>query len=180
MNEGILNINIRTGDTDVVVLAINCLTKISQIEKLYVHFGTGKNFRVIDAISLSKGIGLMISKILPLFHSFTGCDTVSSFAGKGKKTAWSVMKTYSFFAEALERLTENPNSYKDPEILSVIERYCILLYDRTSSLESVNDARRKLFPSKAGLENIPPTQDALIEHLKRALYQGIGMYYFFH
>ena len=104
---------------------------------------------------IAQGIGLMFSK---------------------KKTAWSVMKTYSFFAEALETLTENPNSYKDPEILSVIERFCVLLYDRTSSLKSVNDARRKLFPSKAGLENIPPTQGALIEHLKRALYQGIGMH----
>ena len=26
---------------------------------------------------------------LPAFHAFTGCDTVSSFGGKGKRSAWN-------------------------------------------------------------------------------------------
>ena len=29
---------------------------------------------------------------LTLWHALTGCDTVSSFKGKGKKTAWKVLR----------------------------------------------------------------------------------------
>ena len=29
-----------------------------------------------------------------IFHSLTGCDTVSAFCGRGKKTAWNTWKVY--------------------------------------------------------------------------------------
>ena len=29
-----------------------------------------------------------------MFHAFTGCDTVSSFAGKGKKSFFEALKAY--------------------------------------------------------------------------------------
>ena len=29
---------------------------------------------------------------LPFVHAFSGCDTVSSFAGRGKKTVWEIWK----------------------------------------------------------------------------------------
>ena len=29
-----------------------------------------------------------------MFHAFTGCDTVSSFDGRGKKTAWDTWMTF--------------------------------------------------------------------------------------
>ena len=28
---------------------------------------------------------------LPFFHALTGCDTVSAFHGKGKRTAWEIV-----------------------------------------------------------------------------------------
>lgn len=54
-----------------------------------------------------------------------------------------------------------------------IERFIVLLYSRTSDQDKVNEARKQLF-SQGGraIENIPPTQAALLEHLKRATYQG--------
>ena len=49
----------------------------------------------------------------------------------------------------------------------------ILMYDRTSELEGVNECRRYLFTKKnRSSENLPPTLDSLIQHLKRATYQG--------
>ena len=49
----------------------------------------------------------------------------------------------------------------------------MLLYDRTSDHVSNNDAARKqLFTQKSrSLENLPPTQPALVQHIKRASYQ---------
>ena len=56
--------------------------------------------------------------------------------------------------------------------LEVIESFVVLVYSRTSDLSRANDARKQLFAQKSrSLENIPPTQAALVQHLKRACYQ---------
>ena len=38
---------------------------------------------------------------------------------------------------------------------------------------NVNEARKKLFASERQIENIPSKQNALIQHTKKAIYQGI-------
>ena len=49
----------------------------------------------------------------------------------------------------------------------------ILLYDRTSSEEDVNVARKQLFAQKGRpMNGLPPTKAALKEHTKRAAYQA--------
>jgi len=50
-----------------------------------IHFGTGKSSRLIAVHDFSNSLGPDKCKALPVFHCFTGCDTVSSFANKGKK-----------------------------------------------------------------------------------------------
>ena len=50
----------------------------------------------------------------------------------------------------------------------------VLLYDRTSDIMNVNDSRKYLFTQKSrSLENLPPTQEVLKQHIKRARYQSI-------
>ena len=57
--------------------------------------------------------------------------------------------------------------------MAVIERFVVLLYDRTSAIVEVNQATKDLFSKKArNLENIPPTRAALEQHTMRALFQG--------
>ena len=54
-----------------------------------------------------------------------------------------------------------------------MERLTIILYDKTSTLSSVNDARKKLFcEANRAMERLPPTQDALLQHIKRTIYQA--------
>jgi hypothetical protein len=46
-----------------------------------------------------------------------------------------------------------------------LERFTFVLYDKTSELESVNEARRELFcQNNKTMEYIPPTQDSLLQH----------------
>lgn len=65
---------------------------------------------------------------------------------------------------------------KEPEVdetlVATLERFVVLMYQRTSELSKVDMARQKMFPkhSKA-LENIPPTAAALRQHILRAAYQ---------
>src|SRR5437867_3632800 len=58
------------------------------------------------------------------------------------------------------------------DVLSCIERFVILLYDRTSTSTDINKARKKLLANKNNVQLIPPTKAALEQHVKRATYQG--------
>ena len=55
--------------------------------------------------------------------------------------------------------------------MHVIERFVILLYDRTSKCKDVNKARKKLFAKKSSVQNIPPTYTALEQHVKSSALQ---------
>ena len=83
---------IRTVDTDVVVLAVFAITYLPAGCELWLAFGTGKSFRYMAANQIAVSRGPEVSSALPIFHALTCCDTVSSFAGHGKKTAWSTWK----------------------------------------------------------------------------------------
>ena len=57
--------------------------------------------------------------------------------------------------------------------MSTIERFVVLMCDRTSSRESVDEARQELFTHKGrAIELIPPTSAALFQHVKRAVFQA--------
>ena len=107
-----------------------------------------------------------------MFHALTGCDTVSSFSGRGKEAARDVWNVFPGLTPVLKVMLMLPEDIEDT-CLDVIERFVILLYDRTSSLSKVNEFRQELFSKKArSFENIPPTKASLRKHVKRAVFQG--------
>ena len=58
-------------------------------------------------------------------------------------------------------------------MMSVLERFVVLLYDQTSDQGGVNDARKQLFTQKSlSMENIPQTMGSLVQHIKCASYQA--------
>ena len=106
---------------------------------------------------------------LPFWFSFTGCDTVSQFSGRGKKTAWKMRGSVSQVTETFAWLSSGgPLTASD---LQVLERYVVLMYDRTCPVVTVNECQ--VFTQLGRMiENCPPTQDALIQHTKRAMLQS--------
>ena len=57
--------------------------------------------------------------------------------------------------------------------IDLIERFVVLLYDRVGSTSSVNHARHWLFTKKGRpIDNCPPTADALLQHIRRAILQS--------
>ena len=57
--------------------------------------------------------------------------------------------------------------------MEMIELFVVTLYSRTFNTKSVNEARIILFAQESRqIDNIPPTKHALIEHVKRAIYQA--------
>ena len=109
---------------------------------------------------------------LPIFHALTGCDTVSSFASRRKKTTWEFWKVFPGVTDAFEELLRMPSDVSE-ESMSLLERFVVLMYDRASDIREVNDTRKQLFAHKSrALDNIPSTQAALQQHIKRASLQA--------
>ena len=80
-----------------------------------------------------------------MFHALTGCDTLSFFGGRGKKTAWDTWMAFLELTPLLRSLKSSPSKIAD-DFIDVIEtRFC--QYDRTSSLTKVDDVLKKVTES---------------------------------
>ena len=164
-------IMIRTVDTDVFVLAVSQMERIPERE-VWLAFGTGRQFKYYPIHKIALSLGPQKSRALPVFHAITGCDTVSFFCGKWKKSAWDTWSVLSEVTNAFLEIAAAPSSLSD-NCLRIIERFVVVMYDRGSELHSVDEARQHLFCKHArGLDRIPPTSAALKQHVLRASYQG--------
>jgi hypothetical protein len=102
---------IKTVDTDVVVLCVSFFTRLS-CQQLWVAFGVGKHFRYIPIHELVHALGPLKSLALAFFHAFTGCDTVSAFVGRGKKTCWEIWKKYPEVTDTFMHLFLTPGFFQ--------------------------------------------------------------------
>lgn len=168
--KGYRRILIRSVDTDVVVLAIATFHALS-VDELWIAFGVKKHYRFIAVHTIANRLGREKAKALPFFHAVTGCDTSSSFSSVGKKTAWDTWTAFPEITETFISLSSMPLSISD-ENMNKLQRFVILLYDRTSQCTQVNQSRKLLFAKGRQLDRIPPTEAALSEHVKRATYQA--------
>ena len=100
-----------------------------------------------------KSVMLLVSFNLSHSPYFTVLlvDTTSAFFGKGKKSAWEAWKSYPDVTQAFLGIARQPHDPVTEESLNfkLLERYTVVLYDRTSSLKFVNEARRELFCQRA-------------------------------
>ena len=78
----------------VVVLAIMVSQTLPAQSEFWVAFGTGKRYRFLTAHKIGAALRKEASRALPMFHALTGCDTVSTFVGHVKKTAWAAWKGF--------------------------------------------------------------------------------------
>ena len=167
---GMGKVMIQTIDTDVVVIALGMFSSLN-LSELWISFGTGKNQCPLSIHSTSDAIGAAKCNDLPFFHAFTGCDQVSFFTGKGKKSAWSTWKNFNNVTASFVSCSNFPSDQEIIELFPTIERYITLLYDQSSLLESANDCQKVLFATKGrSLQAIPPMHGALLQHTKRAIY----------
>ena len=125
-------------------------------------------FRFLAAHEMSHALGPDKCRGLPAFHAFTGCDTVSSFGGRSKKTAWETWKACDEVTSTVCALGATPTPSIVDDSLDTLERFVVLLYDRTSNHEHVNDASKQLFTKKGrAIDALPPTREALRQHIRR-------------
>ena len=167
---GLKKIMLRTGDTDVVVITVAKFHDLD-LSKLWIAFGVGKHFRCITVHGIASTLGQEKSRALLAFHAFTGCNQTSSFKHIGKKTAWDAWSVYDEVTEVFQSLSASQSLPALNDALPILERYTVIMYDRTSTCTSVNTARKDLFTRKGSdIDNIPA--NALLQHAKRAVFQS--------
>ncbi|XP_056134724.1 mucin-5AC [Lampris incognitus] len=165
---------IKANDTDILIIAVSVLPSLQELglENMWIAFGQGANVQWIPVHEVVSAIGPEKASGIPYFHAFTGCDVVSAFRGKGKKTAWQTWNICDEVSETFTNLSQHPTSVSDCD-LQHLERFVVLMYDRSSAATGVDEARPDLFARKQRPYNsIPPTQAALREHAKHDAYQA--------
>ena len=87
-------------------------------------------------ISPQRFLVQLNQSVSPSSMPLTGCDTTSFFAGYGKRTAWAVWENFPDVTSTFLELAGTPSRISE-ENLCTIERFIILIYDRTSRLSKV-------------------------------------------
>jgi hypothetical protein len=172
--DGSSSIIIRANDTDVLVIAISAMSLLQALglKSMWIAFGQGATLRWIPIHDVVSAIGPERASGILFFHAFTGCDIVSGFRGKGKKTAWQTWNICDDVSETFTKLSQQPTEVTELD-LQQLEKFVVMVYDRSSAVTSVDEARLDLFARKQRPYNsIPPTQAALREHTKHAAYQA--------
>ena len=141
---GMNKILLRTVDTYVAVICISLAQKIG----CHCLWFACTRFRHLDATAMVQALGEAKCGGLPAFHALTGCDVTLSFAGKGKCTAWTAWDAYDDATSALCTLSTMPTTESVMNVLPIIKRLIVIMYDRGSSESSVNGERLVLFTQK--------------------------------
>ena len=157
-------------DTDVFVMGLAVENQIGI--HLFQRFGVKGHARVYDLKKIAAAMGKTLCKALPALHAFTGCDTVSAFAGKGKVSALKLVMGNQDLQDVFSELGQNWQV--SGEMKSKVEAFTSRWYAPKSSAKQINDLRYHLFCAKRGeieSHQLPPCRDCLHKHPERANYQ---------
>lgn len=75
---------IRSVDTDVFIIALSNISKMNPQKSCIWRLAAKNSLKFFNISSISEMLGQDLPRNLSGFHSFTGCDQIPTFAGKGK------------------------------------------------------------------------------------------------
>ncbi len=153
-----------TRGTGVLLLLLAHMDKIGSVN-VWMMTGTLKKKKFIPVRTISETLSLEVTKSLLAFHALTGSDTTSYIAGHTKTSAWNVSQENHALLEKLGTGELNEN------VIRSVEAFVCKLYKVPTT--SVDQARCTLFAKYNAPEQLPPTRDALMLHVKCAHYQTL-------
>lgn len=175
VRHGHQQILLSTSDSDIVIAAIYAFRHLMpNLKKLWIELVNNSNTKVVSIHELYEKHKDK-SDALPFFHAFTGCNTTSAFFGIGKTSAWNAWMNFPSVTLAILRLISDGTSTLSTEAMDVLEEFTIRMYDSTSKSKKLHECRRELFTRELKprpIDRIPPTRDALEQHVKRSILQS--------
>ena len=137
--EGSIILRSSSGDSDIMIIAINL---IDSSKCVLVDYGNGKNRKGVwlNSIDLDDNIRAALIG----FHAFTGNDYVSLFFKRGKQGCFKVMKQCDEFINAFRLLGEKWEL--NAELIVALESFVCHLYGYKDT--DINKIRKKIFDQK--------------------------------
>lgn len=135
-SNGFSAVTVKSPDTDVAILM--CAFSHHIPSTLLLLTGTGNRRRVINMSAAGEVLGGAVCEALIGMHAFTGCDTTSCFAHRGKRSALDLLKKSPAACEAMSAVGQSFEPLS-PSTLKKIEKFTCQLY--RTSCEDVNEAR---------------------------------------
>jgi len=157
-------------DTDVRLLCIAFIEQFSM--KVFQKSGTENRVKYVNINDVHNLLGNDVCQALLGMHAFTGCDSVSCFAGKGKLSALKLLRKHKEYRDLFNQFGTSWDLTE--EIFLKIQAFTCELYGAKKGEDDVNNFRYKLFCAKQGkIEafRLPPCADCLNKHAQRACYQ---------
>lgn len=106
------------------------------------------------------------------FSDFTGCDSVSAFAGIGKAKPLRLLRSKNEFQVMFRNLGKQ--WFITEELCVQVESFVCAMYGMKKGNQDLHHCRYAVFCSKKGeaeSHQLPPCRDCLHHHCKRANYQ---------
>ena len=132
----------------------------------------GRSHKYIPVHDIVHLFGHSVAKTLPGFHTFTGCDTVSSFHGERKEPCWDIFQLYSEFIPAFRVLSEiSPTKEDIDAIFPLLNKFTARLYQNNGEFQGVDSLRHLLIHKVKSFDSMRPGIDSLKLKSYRAEYQ---------
>ena len=129
-----------------------------------------KKTNFIPVHSVCQTLAQDVRRNLSTIHSLSGCDSTSQFAGYGKKSMWKIfLQSPSLLAKL------GHDNHLSEDRISYVEEFVVKLYMPASDMTSIDTLRARLFRQKSP-DALPPTHDALVQHMLRVNYQALIWY----
>jgi hypothetical protein len=161
---------IASEDTDVLIL---CLAFSKEFDNVYIRCGSSSRIRYINVTQLALHLGMEACSALIGMHAFTGCDSVSCFAGRGNVSPLKHIIQSEMWRKTMIQLGQAWEL--SDERFTKIQQFTCQMYASRTTVTNVNELRYHLFRAKKGdIESgqLPPCQDCLYQHTARANYQA--------
>ena len=164
-----LRIHIYSQDTDVLLLALRRVQQLGTEPAIIM--GTKERRRKVHLQPIYDKLGPDKAAALINWHALTGCDTTGHIQGKGKKGCFTAfLASSSTVIAALNGLGEGPEP-SDEVVKGCEEFLCSLFCPKRLHITQANNLRWHLFKqlkTDQGVDKLPPTHGAWLEHTRRA------------
>lgn len=117
-------IMISSQDTDVLLLCVAFNASISC--PLYLKCGSQTRTQYISISTVVQLFGPNVCKALPGLHTFTGRESVSAFAGKGKLSAFQIVRKTREYQQVFQELGKEWQLSE--ELFSKLQSFTCMLY----------------------------------------------------
>ena len=173
-------IMVHTVDNDAVVILLGLMSKLMAANtsvEITVDFKTSSECKCISINSIYSKLESDICSGLPFFHSFSEVTSTRSFFKQPKKDWFRKWLDFPMKEELNEKfciLSKCPKKdiVKDCHLL--IQQFVVYVHLRKFDFIDLDELRYQMFVNSSSndFRTLPPSKDALLQHLLWASYQS--------